>query len=63
MPPLNSAPNRAPARAGFGKSLVFQAFARFALLVSHQEEFAEAFADGYHFRLEEGATRVARFQR
>jgi hypothetical protein len=36
---------------------------RCILLVSHQEEFAEAFADGYHFRLEEGATRVTRFQK
>ncbi len=33
------------------------------LLVSHQEEFAEAFNDGYHFSLENGATRVKRFQR
>jgi exonuclease SbcC len=33
------------------------------LLVSHQEDFAEAFADGYQFRLEEGATKVTRFQR
>ncbi len=33
------------------------------LLVSHQEEFAEAFADGYRFELVEGATRVTRFQR
>ena len=36
---------------------------RCILLVSHQEEFAEAFADGYHFALEGGATRVTRFQR
>jgi len=33
------------------------------LLVSHQEEFAEAFADGYVFELRDGATRVSRFQR
>jgi exonuclease SbcC len=33
------------------------------LLVSHQEEFAEAFSDGYHFELEAGATKVRRFQR
>ncbi len=33
------------------------------LLVSHQEEFADAFADGYHFRLEDGATRVSRVQK
>jgi DNA repair exonuclease SbcCD ATPase subunit len=33
------------------------------LLVSHQEEFAEAFPDGYRFELAEGATKVTRFQR
>jgi DNA repair exonuclease SbcCD ATPase subunit len=33
------------------------------LLVSHQEEFADAFSDGYHFRLEDGATRVTRVQK
>ncbi|HEV3257098.1 MAG TPA: hypothetical protein VG013_09485, partial [Gemmataceae bacterium] len=32
------------------------------LLVSHQEEFASAFADGYRFELNDGATRVRRFQ-
>jgi DNA repair exonuclease SbcCD ATPase subunit len=36
---------------------------RCILLVSHQEEFADAFADGYHFQLESGATKVTRFQR
>jgi DNA repair exonuclease SbcCD ATPase subunit len=36
---------------------------RCILLVSHQEEFAEAFSDGYLFELENGATRVKRFQR
>src|ERR1700722_17257726 len=36
---------------------------RCILLVSHQEEFAEAFADGYHFQLESGATRGKRFQK
>ncbi len=36
---------------------------RCILLVSHQEEFAEAFADGYRFELCEGATRVSRFQK
>jgi exonuclease SbcC len=30
------------------------------LLVSHQEEFAEAFGDGYKFELQDGATRVER---
>ncbi|OWK47409.1 AAA family ATPase [Fimbriiglobus ruber] len=33
------------------------------LLVSHQEEFADAFPDGYRFELNEGSTRVSRFQR
>jgi DNA repair exonuclease SbcCD ATPase subunit len=33
------------------------------LLVSHQEEFADAFADGYHFQLDGGATRVTRVQK
>jgi DNA repair protein SbcC/Rad50 len=33
------------------------------LLVSHQEEFADAFADGYRFELADGATRVTRLQR
>jgi hypothetical protein len=32
-------------------------------VVSHQEEFAEAFADGYRFELEEGTTRATRIQR
>jgi DNA repair protein SbcC/Rad50 len=36
---------------------------RCILLVSHQEEFADAFSDGYHFELEGGATRVKRFQK
>jgi exonuclease SbcC len=36
---------------------------RCILLVSHQEDFAESFSDGYQFRLENGATRVARFQK
>jgi hypothetical protein len=31
--------------------------------VSHQEEFAEAFNDGYHFELNEGSTTVRRIQR
>lgn len=33
------------------------------LLVSHQEEFADAFSDGYRFELENGATRVIRFSK
>jgi DNA repair exonuclease SbcCD ATPase subunit len=36
---------------------------RCILLVSHQEDFAESFSDGYHFHLENGATRVKRFQK
>jgi DNA repair protein SbcC/Rad50 len=36
---------------------------RCVLLVSHQEDFAEAFNDGYHFELENGATRVKRFHK
>jgi DNA repair exonuclease SbcCD ATPase subunit len=33
------------------------------LLVSHQEEFADAFSDGYRFELIDGTTRVTRVQR
>ncbi len=33
------------------------------LLVSHQEEFADAFNDGYHFELNDGSTKVRRIQR
>lgn len=33
------------------------------LLVSHQEEFADAFPDGYRFELIDGATRVTRIRR
>ncbi len=36
---------------------------RCILLVSHQDEFADAFSDGYHFELENGATRVRRLQK
>ena len=36
---------------------------RCILLVSHQEEFADAFSDGYLFELADGSTRVKRFQR
>jgi DNA repair exonuclease SbcCD ATPase subunit len=36
---------------------------RCILLVSHQEEFADAFSDGYLFTLDNGATQVKRFQR
>lgn len=35
---------------------------RCILLVSHQEDFASAFADGYRFELANGATRVSRLQ-
>jgi exonuclease SbcC len=33
------------------------------LLVSHQEEFADAFPDGYRFELVDGSTQVQRFAR
>jgi exonuclease SbcC len=33
------------------------------LLVSHQEEFAEAFNDGYRFELQDGTTKAVRIQR
>jgi hypothetical protein len=33
------------------------------LLVSHQEEFAEAFADGYYFELKDRSAKITRFQR
>jgi DNA repair exonuclease SbcCD ATPase subunit len=33
------------------------------VLVSHQEEFADAFPDGYRFELKDGATRIERFHR
>jgi exonuclease SbcC len=33
------------------------------LLVSHQEEFADAFNDGYRFELRDGATHVSRIQK
>ena len=36
---------------------------RCILLVSHQEEFADAFSDGYHFELQNGATQVKRIQK
>jgi DNA repair exonuclease SbcCD ATPase subunit len=36
---------------------------RCILLVSHQEEFADAFSDGYLFELADGSTRIKRFQR
>jgi DNA repair exonuclease SbcCD ATPase subunit len=36
---------------------------RCILLVSHQEEFADAFANGYHFELQSGATRVTPIRR
>jgi DNA repair exonuclease SbcCD ATPase subunit len=36
---------------------------RCILLVSHQEEFADAFAEGYRFTLNNGTTAVTRFQR
>jgi DNA repair protein SbcC/Rad50 len=36
---------------------------RCILLVSHQEEFADAFSDGYHFELHGGSTKVTRVQK
>jgi exonuclease SbcC len=33
------------------------------LLVSHQEEFASAFADGYHFEIRDKTTKATRWQR
>ena len=36
---------------------------RCILLVSHQEEFADAFSDGYHFELQNGATKVNRIRK
>ncbi|MGL6076450.1 MAG: AAA family ATPase [Fimbriiglobus sp.] len=33
------------------------------LLVSHQEEFAEAFPNGYRFELQDGSTKVTRLER
>jgi DNA repair exonuclease SbcCD ATPase subunit len=36
---------------------------RCILLVYHQEEFADAFANGYGFELTNGTTAVTRFQR
>jgi exonuclease SbcC len=36
---------------------------RCILLVSHQEEFADAFADGYHFAVQGGTTIATRFRR
>jgi DNA repair exonuclease SbcCD ATPase subunit len=36
---------------------------RCILLVSHQEEFAEAFSDGYRFELADGTTQVRRMSK
>jgi hypothetical protein len=36
---------------------------RCILLVSHQEEFVDAFSDGYRFELNNGSTVAKRFQR
>jgi hypothetical protein len=48
---------------GIGKVFPSKGFGGSPGLVSHQEEFANAFADGYRFERSEGATRVTRFQR
>ena len=63
----NGAPNGAPTPVGDREELDFpgnlRGQLRCILLVSHQEEFADAFADGYLFELADGSTRVKRFQR
>ena len=33
------------------------------ILVSHQEEFADAFRDGYHFEIRDGTTVAEPFHR
>jgi exonuclease SbcC len=38
-------------------------YLRSILLVSHEEEFADAFADGYRLELADGSARVTGFQR
>jgi hypothetical protein len=60
--PLNGAPFGDPAQAGFGKSPVFPGQLKCILLVSHQEEFADAFADRYYFELKERSARATRYQ-
>jgi hypothetical protein len=45
------------------KSLESKGETHTILLVSHQEEFADAFPDGYRFALTDGATTVTRFAR
>jgi DNA repair protein SbcC/Rad50 len=53
----------------FGRQLMIQEMqslrdqVRCILLVSHQEEFADAFSDGYRFELVNGSTVATRFQR
>jgi exonuclease SbcC len=53
----------------FGRQLMIQELhnlrghLRCILLVSHQDEFADAFADGYRFELTNGSTVATRFQR
>jgi DNA repair exonuclease SbcCD ATPase subunit len=53
----------------FGRQLMIQELQnlrgqmRCILLVSHQEEFADAFSDGYRFELSNGSTVATRFQR
>jgi exonuclease SbcC len=53
----------------FGRQLMIQELhnlrghLRCILLVSHQDEFADAFADGYRFELTNGTTVATRFQR
>jgi len=52
-----------PARDGLSPRCIARQARRRILLVSHQEDFAEAFSDGYQFKLENGATRVTRHQK
>jgi DNA repair protein SbcC/Rad50 len=53
----------------FGRQLMIQELhnlrgqLRCILLVSHQDEFADAFADGYRFELSNGSAVATRFQR
>jgi hypothetical protein len=45
---------------GLGNPWISWVFLHCILLVSHQEEFADAFSDGYHFELSDGSTKVTR---
>jgi hypothetical protein len=60
---LNGAPVWRPGDGRGREKAAFPAERYAWLLVSHQEEFAEAFADGYRFELQGGTTVATRFQR